>query len=80
VVEITGWHGRMTPRDYAALTPLIWEHVNPYGRFDVDMNARLVTRLLGLTLVGTPSPSTSDRGQRAAAIEHFGSMRLLIRF
>jgi predicted nucleic acid-binding protein len=27
--------------DYAALTPLIWEHVNPYGRFDLDMNARL---------------------------------------
>jgi hypothetical protein len=23
------------------LTPLIWEHVNPYGRFDLDMNARL---------------------------------------
>jgi hypothetical protein len=21
--------------------PLIWEHVNPYGRFDPDMNARL---------------------------------------
>ena len=34
------WHGRLTPRDYAALTPLIWEHVNPYGRFDLDMNAR----------------------------------------
>ena len=28
----------MTPRDYAALTPLVWEHVNPYGRFDLDMN------------------------------------------
>jgi Tn3 transposase DDE domain len=35
------WHGRLTPRDYAALTPLIWEHVNPFGRFDLDMNARL---------------------------------------
>ena len=35
------WHGRLTPRDYAALTPLIWEHVNPYGRFDLDMNVRL---------------------------------------
>jgi hypothetical protein len=28
------WHGRLTPRDYPALTPLIWEHVNPYRRFD----------------------------------------------
>ncbi len=35
------WQGKMTPRDYAALTPLIWEHVNPYGRFDLDMNTRL---------------------------------------
>jgi hypothetical protein len=35
------WLGRLTPRDYAALTPLIWEHVNPYGRFDLDMNTRL---------------------------------------
>lgn len=35
------WQGRLTPRDYAALTPLIWEHVNPYGRFDLDMNTRL---------------------------------------
>jgi hypothetical protein len=31
----------LTPRDYAALTPLIREHVNPYGRFELDMNARL---------------------------------------
>jgi len=30
------WVGRMTSRDLAALTPLIWEHVNPYGYFDLD--------------------------------------------
>lgn len=35
------WQGRFTPRDYAALTPLIWEHVNPYRRFDLNMNTRL---------------------------------------
>lgn len=35
------WKGRFTPRDYSALTQLIWEHVNPYGRFDLDMNTRL---------------------------------------
>ncbi len=28
-------------RDLAALTPLIWEHVNPYGRFELDMDARI---------------------------------------
>ena len=35
------WQGKLTPRDYAALTPLIWDHVNPYGRFDLDMSTRL---------------------------------------
>jgi hypothetical protein len=27
--------------DLRALTPLIWEHVNPYGRFELDMTTRL---------------------------------------
>ena len=35
------WTEKLTPRDLRALTPLIWEHVNPYGRFDLDMNVRL---------------------------------------
>ena len=35
------WSGRLTARDIRALTPLIWEHVNPYGRFELDMEARL---------------------------------------
>jgi Tn3 transposase DDE domain len=38
VLALPHWQGKFTPRDYAALTPLIWEHVNPYGRFDLDMN------------------------------------------
>jgi TnpA family transposase len=35
------WAGRLSVRDLDALTPLIWEHVNPYGRFELDMEARL---------------------------------------
>ena len=35
------WSERLTPRDLRALTPLIWEHVNPYGHFELDMDARL---------------------------------------
>jgi len=35
------WSGRLTPRNLRALTQLIWEHVNPYGHFELDMNARL---------------------------------------
>jgi len=41
VLTQSHWQGRLTPRDYSALTPLISEHVNPFGRFDLDMNARL---------------------------------------
>ena len=35
------WSKRLTARDIRALTPLIWEHVNPYGRFELDMDTRL---------------------------------------
>lgn len=35
------WKDTLTARDLSALTPLIWEHINPYGRFELDMNVRL---------------------------------------
>jgi hypothetical protein len=35
------WPGKLTARDLRALAPLIWEHVSPYGPFDLDMEARL---------------------------------------
>jgi TnpA family transposase len=35
------WHGRMAPEDYRGLTPLIYAHVNPYGRFDLDLDNRI---------------------------------------
>lgn len=41
VLEEPGWSKRMTPRDLAALSPLITQHINPYGRFDLDMETRL---------------------------------------
>ncbi len=41
VLARTAWKGRLTPRDLHALTPLFWGHVNPYGRFDLDMRTRL---------------------------------------
>jgi len=33
---ISTWLAKTPP-----LTPLIWDHVNPYGRFELDMNTRL---------------------------------------
>lgn len=41
VLEEPGWPERMTSRDLAALSPLITQHINPYGRFDLDMETRL---------------------------------------
>jgi Tn3 transposase DDE domain len=35
------WSGKLTARDLGALTPLFWEQANPYGRFELDMDARL---------------------------------------
>jgi TnpA family transposase len=35
------WRQRMQVIDYRALSPLIYAHINPYGRFDLDMKKRL---------------------------------------
>ncbi|NGO54644.1 Tn3 family transposase [Allomesorhizobium camelthorni] len=35
------WSVRLTPEDYRGLTPLIYGHVNPYGRFDLDLDRRI---------------------------------------
>ncbi|MFI9352507.1 Tn3 family transposase [Streptomyces lydicus] len=35
------WADRLTDADRRGLSPLFWTHVNPYGRFDLDMSSRL---------------------------------------
>ena len=35
------WTKRLTDREKKALTAFIWEHVNPYGIFHIDMNTHL---------------------------------------
>lgn len=44
IQEILGdpkWLDRMTIRDLAALSSLLTLRINPYGRFDLDMDARI---------------------------------------
>ena len=41
VLEEPAWLDRMQREDLRALSPLIYAHVNPYGRFDLDMESRL---------------------------------------
>ena len=35
------WAYRPGPRDLRALTPLFYVHMNPYGRFSIDLHERL---------------------------------------
>ncbi|RLK07292.1 Tn3 family transposase [Ruegeria conchae] len=41
VLSEPGWATRLSERDYHGLTPLIYSHINPYGRFDVDLEKRI---------------------------------------
>ncbi len=35
------WRARMTEADHRGITPLIYAHVNPYGKFDLGLKKRL---------------------------------------
>ncbi len=47
VLAEPAWDGGLTPEDRRALTPLFYTHVNPYGRFELDMSTRLAIDLPG---------------------------------
>lgn len=35
------WRSIMQPADFRGITPLIYGHVNPYGRYEINMNSRM---------------------------------------
>jgi Tn3 transposase DDE domain len=41
VLREPAWASRLTEEDRRGLSPLFWSHVNPYGRFRLDMDTRL---------------------------------------
>ena len=41
IIEEHGLQNKLTKEDKRALTPLIYEHVNPYGLFPLDLSTRL---------------------------------------
>lgn len=41
VLAETTWQGRLTAVDLRALSPLKWQHINPYGTFILNMHERL---------------------------------------
>jgi hypothetical protein len=48
VLEEKQWRDRLTAIDLRALSPLKWQHVNPYGTFALDLTKRILCRFLGL--------------------------------
>ncbi|MEU2674841.1 Tn3 family transposase [Streptomyces sp. NPDC007164] len=50
------WADKLTDADRRALSPLFWTHVNPYGRFELDMNSRLDLDLSRATVPGPRTP------------------------
>ncbi len=48
------WADQLTDADRRTLSPLFWTHVNPYGRFELDMNRRLDLDLVAVSAVTSP--------------------------
>ena len=41
ILEQPSWQNRLTSEDLRALTPLLFAHINPFGRFELNMNDRI---------------------------------------
>jgi len=41
VLEAPEFHDSIGPHERRGLSPLFWTHINPYGKFHLDMNTRL---------------------------------------
>ncbi|WP_242661907.1 Tn3 family transposase [Salipiger thiooxidans] len=41
VLSDPNWQDRLSPEDYRGLTPLIYAHITPYGRYDIDLSTRI---------------------------------------
>ena len=41
VLDEDAWKVPMKPEDWRGLTPLFYQHINPYGRFTLDLTQRL---------------------------------------
>jgi TnpA family transposase len=45
VLDEEKWKAPMKPEDWRGLTPLFYQHVNPYGHFTLDLTQRLALSL-----------------------------------
>ncbi len=66
------WQKRLTDADRRALSPLFWMHVNPYGRFELDMNSHLALAAAAATVPGPRTASDSQAPQPAHRVARPG--------
>ncbi|MER7520726.1 Tn3 family transposase [Streptomyces sp. NPDC126499] len=64
------WQKRLTDTDRRALSPLFWTHVNPYGRFELDMNSHLDLATVAATV---PGPRTTPEAETARSAPAAGA-------
>lgn len=57
------WRDRLSDADRRALSPLFWTHVNPYGRFELDMNPHFA--LAPVTAAKAPGQRTPPEAEIA---------------
>ncbi|MFF0277818.1 Tn3 family transposase [Streptomyces sp. NPDC004330] len=50
------WHKRLTDADRRGQSPLFWTHVNPCGRFELNMSSRLDLGLVSAAPCTVPGP------------------------
>ncbi|SEB98806.1 Tn3 transposase DDE domain-containing protein [Streptomyces sp. 2231.1] len=60
------WQKRLTDADRRALSPLFWTHVNPYGRFELDMNSHLALAAAASMVPGPRTAPATRTGEPAA--------------
>ena len=56
------WRDLMQTEDYRGITPLIYAHVNPYGRYDVDLERRM--SLAAVCVCSSETPCFRFHGPR----------------
>jgi len=68
VLEVPEFHDGIGPDERRALSPLFWTHVNPYGRFRLDMDTRIDLTsgqpAAESILYKRARPNTAERGSR----------------
>lgn len=65
------WQERLTDAGRRALSPLFWTHVNPYGRFEPDMNSHLD---LAAAVATVPRPRTAPEAEPARSAPASGGI------